>query len=110
MGQSASLASTRATSAYDIIHPSPAQVELDLLVETAQEVSKLAVGNPRDAGIVVVAPPDGALAWALRDFTDVTYTAQVDASVQSVMVITPVEGTDPALGSAYVGQDFPIVR
>jgi hypothetical protein len=30
--------------------------------------------------------------------------------VQSVMVITPADGVDPALGSNYVGQDFTIVR
>jgi len=56
----------------------------------------------------VQAEPGSALAWALRDFDDLTLVSRVDPTVSAELVVTPVEGVDPALGSSYVGQDFVI--
>jgi hypothetical protein len=109
-GQSASLALTHPSSPYEALNVSPAQPALDILVDTAGEIGKLAAGHPHDASVSVQADPDGALAWALRDFTNLTFVARADPTVESVMVITPADGADPALGSSYVGQDFVIVR
>ncbi len=109
-GQSGAIVFTRATSPYELLNPLPAQPALDVLVETAGEVSELATGNPRDASITVQAQPDSALAWALLGFKDLAFVERVDPTVESIMVITPAEMADPALGSSYVGQDFVIVR
>jgi len=110
IGQSGALAFNRASSPYELFNPAPAQPGLEALVSTAEDISELATGYPHDAAITVQAPPDRALAWALRDFEHTRFVPYANPTVDSVMVITPAEGADPALGSAYVGQDFVITR
>ncbi len=110
IGQSAALAFTRATSPFEPFNVVPAQPALDDLVATASQISDWATGFPYSASLSVQADPNGALAWALRDFTEVTYVARADPRVRSIMVITPADDSDPALGSSYVGQDFSILK
>ncbi|MBN1311265.1 MAG: glycosyltransferase family 39 protein [Anaerolineae bacterium] len=110
LGQSGTLAFTRADSPYELFNQYPAQVTLTTLVDTAEQVSQLSTGNPTMASITVQADPDGTLAWALRDFINVSYVEQVTPDVQTIMAITPANKTDPRLGSSYVGQDLVIVR
>ena len=110
LGGSVSLAFTRPTSPYEPLNVSPPQPMLDLLVQTAEEIGNFSVGHPHEASITVQADPNGALAWALRDFNAVTFVLRADPTVESAMVITPAGGADPALGSGYVGQDFVIER
>ncbi len=110
IGQDGALAFTRPASPYEILNVSPAQPALDILVETAREIGELAVGYPYEASVTVQATPDSELAWALRDFNDLTFVERVDPTVDTVMVITPAANVDPALGSSYVGQDFVITR
>lgn len=110
VGQSGSLAFSRPDSPYEPFNVSPAQPALDKLVETAEQVGELAVGQPHEASMTVQASPDGALAWALHDFKDLTFTSHSSPTVDTIMVITPADGADPALGSNYVGQDFVIER
>lgn len=109
-GQGASLAFTRATSPFEPFHVAPAQPVLDDLVATASQIGNWATGFPYSASLSIQADPNGALAWALRDFTGATYVVRADPRVRSIMVITPADGSDPALGSSYVGQDFTIQK
>ena len=46
------------------------------------------------------------MAWAFREFPNSTLVDYTDPTVNSVLVVTPFEDADPALGSNYVGQDF----
>ncbi|MBN1430762.1 MAG: hypothetical protein JXB07_20500 [Anaerolineae bacterium] len=110
LGQSGSLAFTRADSPYEPFNQYPAQANLTMLVHTARQVSQMATGHPTMADITVQADPNGALAWALRNFKDVTYVEQITPEVQTIIVITPADSADPQLGSSYVGQDLVIVR
>ncbi len=110
VGQSGALSLTRSDSPYEPLHITPAQPGLSLLAETARDISSLAEGNPVDATITVQASPDGALAWALRDFHNISFVDRADPTVDTIMVVTPADGADPALGSAYVGQDFVTIR
>ena len=110
VGQSASLAFTRATSPFEPFNVAPAQPALDDLVTTASQISNWATGFPYSASLSIQGDPNGALAWALRDFTEVSYVVRVDPRVHSIMVITPADSSDPALGSSYVGQDFTILK
>lgn len=110
LGQSGSLAFTRADSPYELLNQYPAQPTLTTLVDTARQVSKLATGNPKTASLTVQGDPNGVLAWALRDFGDVKYVQQVTPGVQSIMVVTPADGAEPSLGYSYVGQDLVILR
>lgn len=108
-GQSAQMAFSRPGSPYEPLNLLPAQPGLSLLVDTAEEISELASGYEHDAAISIQASADGTLAWAMRDFNNLTYIEQVDPYVQSPMVITPADADYPALGSNYVGQDFVII-
>jgi hypothetical protein len=77
-----------------------------LLADTAVQASLRARGTSQDAEIVVLSPPAGALAWALRDFANVRYTNALSATISAPIVITPGELVDPVLGSQYLGQRF----
>ncbi len=109
-GQSGALAFARSASPFEAFHTERVQIGMDMLADAAREVSKLTVGYPHDASLTVQTEPDGAVAWALRDFTHVSFVEQVNPTVDSVMAITPASGSDPALGSAYVGQDFVVIQ
>jgi hypothetical protein len=110
VGQSGALAFNRADSPYELHNRAPTQPGLEALVATAEDVSDLATGYPHDATVTIQAASDGALAWALRDFHQTQFVSHTDPRTDSVIVITPAEGADPALGSSYVGQDLVVVR
>jgi hypothetical protein len=110
VGQSVSLAFIRPADPYELLNVAPAQPGLDRLVATARDVSELSGSHPLEAEITVYAPPDGALAWALRNFRSVEYVRYIDATTSSEMIVLPAEGLELALGSEYVGQDFVIER
>jgi hypothetical protein len=108
-GQSGALAFTRAYSAFEPLNLTPAQPGMLTLIRTLDDLGELSTGNPLDPSITVQGDPNGALAWALRDYANVSYVSKADPTVASEIVITPADGVDPALGSTYVGQDFVIV-
>jgi hypothetical protein len=109
-GQSASLAFVRHSSPYEPLNVSPVQPGLDRLVRTAEEISKLDTGTAHDAPLVVQADQNSVMAWAFRRFAAASFVPAADPTVSAVMVVTPFDDTDPALGSRYVGQDFVVVR
>ncbi len=109
-GASGSLVFSRATSPYEPLNVAPAQPALDDLVHTMEEIGELTDGFAYDTTITVQGNPEGSLAWALRSFNQVEFVSQVDPQITSVMVITPTDGSEPTLGSNYVGQDFVIER
>lgn len=100
------LISTRAGSAVELLTGESISPHIRLLEETATQVSLRARGSSTDAEIVVLGPPSGALAWALRDFANVRYTNSLSATITAPIVITPGEIVDPLLGSQYLGQRF----
>ena len=108
VGQSGALAFFRPDSPAEPLNAAPAQAGLTRLVQTAEEISDFTAGHEHAASVTVQAEPGSALAWALRDFDDLTLVSRVDPTVSAELVVTPVEGVDPALGSSYVGQDFVI--
>ncbi|MBL8057646.1 MAG: hypothetical protein JNK29_13165, partial [Anaerolineales bacterium] len=78
--------------------------------DTLASVSNFDIGQDREIAVTVQADPDGALAWALRDFPKAQFVAELDAFITSPVVIAPENQQNPALGSAYVGQVFPAAR
>lgn len=110
VGLSAAMAFTRPTNPYELFNSSPADPTLPVMIQTAEDISLIAVHDRHDAGIIVKGDPNSMLAWSLKDFHSVTYVSAVPASTQSVMVITPAEGDHPSLGSNYVGQSFVVAR
>jgi len=106
LGQSVSLAVVRQTSPYELINPYPAQDGVNRLAATAQEISEIAAGDRRTASITVQGQADSLVAFALQRFTNITFVERPTPNIQSVMVITPADGSSPFLGSSYIGQDF----
>lgn len=85
----------------------PAAPDVRRLLRTLGDVSNYSVGNTHDIEVVVQAPGDGLLAWALRDFPHASFVDRLDPVITSPVVIAPLDtATNPTLGSAYVGQDF----
>jgi len=109
VGQSGDMAFTNQSDPGGILRVDPAQPTLSILVETIEEVSQVAEGNVMDGSITAEASPDGALAWALRGFTDVTFVENIDPTIRTVIVIADGD-SDPAVGSTYIGQDIVISR
>ena len=56
--------------------------------------------------------PGWVLRWAFRNFTHVTFVAEVapQAVAANVVVIAPADVQNPALGAAFVGQAFAFER
>lgn len=77
-----------------------------LLVSSLEDVSLRHVGDAHDAEITVLGQPDGPLAWLLRDFTNVNWVSALGSQINSPVVITNVDITNPTLGSSYLGQQF----
>jgi len=109
-GTSVRLAFTEPGSPFLLLNVAPAQSNLTLLVSTSRDIGDLTLGSATQIPIAVQGKPEGALAWALRDFLDVTYMSRVDPTVNTMLAITPAGAEEPALGSSYVGQDFVIGR
>jgi hypothetical protein len=84
----------------------PAAPDVTRLMGTLGDVSNYTVGHQHDIQVTVQAPPDGLLAWALRDYPFATFVDRLDPVITSPVVIAPLDQEHPTLGSSYVGQDF----
>ncbi len=98
----------RAGSPLELWWPRPADAALGRLALTLEHTSNLSVGSEHDIEVTVQAPPDGALAWALRRFHKATFVGRLDPLINTAVVIAPARENNPTLGSAYVGQDFAV--
>lgn len=76
------------------------------MVETLEQMSRFENGTRDRLSITVQGPDDGALAWLLRNFPNVTYVEGVGIETITAAVITPYGQEPVALGADYVGQDF----
>jgi hypothetical protein len=80
----------------------PAQA--DLLEATVSDISEWGLGDDNAASVMIVGVDSLALEWALRDH-QVFVVKSLDISSAPYFVITPLQD-NPALSSAYRGQDF----
>jgi hypothetical protein len=101
------LTQLRPTSPVELWWARPTADDLNRLMHTLTNVSNYTVGGEHDVQVTAQAPPDGALAWALRDFPHARFVETLDPGVASPVVIAPADLANPTLGSAYVGQGFP---
>ena len=104
------LTQLRPTDPVELWWERPVADDLNRLEGTLRHVSDMAVGNEYEVDVTVQAPPDGALAWALRNFTKATFVSDSSAFITSRVVITPQEQVNPELGQAYAGQAFVLHR
>jgi len=79
-------------------------VHAHLLEATVSDMSEWGLGNDHAAAVSIVGIKSPALEWALRE-RQVFVVESLDISSTPEIVITPLQD-DPALSSAYRGQDF----
>jgi hypothetical protein len=113
LGAGLGMTNWRANDPNDLWTAAPTSTDIRLLVDTLRATSNRAAGNERDVEIAVVDTPavddrNDLLGWALRDFTRVRYVDSPGAASNSPVVIADELQADPALGSAYVGERFPL--
>ncbi|MEP0762400.1 MAG: hypothetical protein HRF48_06635, partial [Chloroflexota bacterium] len=87
----------------------PVTTDVYELRDTLREMSLRATGEPRLLTVTALVPPDGALAWALRDYPNTVFVDGVGAEVTSAAVIAPARDDPPRMGAPYVGKEL-IVR
>ncbi len=81
-------------------------VHAELVEATVSQVSEWGLGDDHAASVVIVGMDSPALEWALRERQIIVLEpSQLDISSAPYFVITPLQD-DPALSSAYRGQDF----
>ncbi len=88
----------------------PVTDDVQRLLAALEAVGHHSLGEARDIEVIAQADSNGALAWALRDYPRARFVAQIDAGIESPVVITPIVPENPTLGSAYVGQPFALHR
>ncbi len=84
--------------------PANLPAQADLLESTVSDNSEWGLGNDHVGSVMIAGVDSPALEWALRDH-QVAVVKSLDISSAPDFVITPLQD-DPALASAYRGQDF----
>ena len=84
--------------------PSEQPIQAHLLESTVSDVSEWGLGNDHAATVTIVGVHSPALEWGLREH-QVYVVESLDISSTPEIVITPLQD-NPALASAYRGQDF----
>lgn len=96
---------TYADDARELWQVEPTPRSHENLVETLREISLHNYGEPYALEIMIQGDDDTALAWALHDFHDITYTRYLPIDARPEVVIAPLSAR-PDLADEYVGQDF----
>ncbi len=91
-------------------HTQATNDDTHLLRTTLFEVADRMSGGWPEMPLTVIAPPDGEIAWLLRDFVKTRYVANLSDAQAVEVVLLPGNFDQPQLGAAYVGQDFIIRR
>jgi len=95
----------RSSDPHEIMVVSPTSRNLFDLVETLEVVSSRK-GDPKTIAMTVHQGVGPALAWYMRDFSNVKFVDQLSPSIDTAVVIAPAEEQEPTLGANYSGQDF----
>ncbi len=104
LGGALGSAGLRGMAYPELWHPANLPAQADLLQTTVSDMSNWGVGNKISAPVVIVGIDSPALEWTLREH-QVTLAEALDAASSPAFVITAASN-DPALSSAYRGQDF----
>lgn len=86
--------------------------QMQMLRETLIELDQRESLATRELPITIVADPatgvtrDGPVAWAVRDFRNVTFVSSLPEAEGEQVVIAADQGSDISLGGSYVGRPF----
>ena len=100
----------RPGSPAELWWPHPVGADLARLRQTLLWSGEQAIGEGTEIDVVVQASPDGALAWALRDFSKAQFVTTLSPYIATSAVISSAsaDSTPPVLAAAYVGSPFAI--
>lgn len=104
LGGAVGSAGLRGTAYPELWHPANLPAQADLLEATVSDMSDWGIGDKHSAPVVIVGINSPALEWTLREH-QVTVADTLDVTSAPAFVIT-TSANDPALASAYRGQDF----
>jgi hypothetical protein len=94
----------RPQSGFELWLPDQPPAQAELLLSTADDISKFSLGQTQSQPVTVMGIDSPALEWLLRD-REVDVVPTLNPQVAPPIVITPVMN-DLGLPSAYRGQDF----
>jgi hypothetical protein len=94
----------RGTAHPELWQPAYLPAQADLLEATVSDMSEWGVGNDNAAPVIIAGIDSPALEWLLREH-QVTVANTLDVTSAPELVITTTQD-NPALSSAYRGQDF----
>jgi hypothetical protein len=94
----------RGQASPELWWPENLPAQADLLESTVSDNSQWGLGNNNAAPVMIAGVDSPALEWALRNH-QVNVVKSLDISSAPYFVITPLQD-NPALASAYRGQDF----
>ena len=98
-------AGLRGQSSPELWWPETLPAQANLLESTVSDNSQWGLGNNNAAPVMIAGVDSPALEWALRNH-QVNVVKSLDISSDPYFVITPLQDNNPALASAYRGQDF----
>jgi len=78
---------------------------VDEIRATLRQFSWRSTGVPHVIDVTAQVPPDGALAWALREFDNARFVSGVGPEGSTRAVIRPWRDPEPVFGADYVGKD-----
>lgn len=110
LGSGWGAAVTRASSALELWHTEAVGREVFGLRDTLDELSRRETRGVPRIPLFILAADDGVIAWMVRDYTNARFITDPNEARAQEIVLLPMLAEPPALGGAYVGQDFIISR
>ncbi len=110
LGSGWGAAVTKAESAVELWHTEATGREVFVLRDTLDELSRRETRGVPRIPLFVLAPEDGVIAWTLRDYTEIQFITDASEARTQEFALLPMLAESPALGGAYVGQDFIVSR
>jgi hypothetical protein len=105
-GGALGVAGLRGQTFPELWWPANIPAHADLLESTVSDISEWGLGNDYAGPVMIVGVDSPALEWVLREHqVFVVDASRLDISSAPYFVVTPFQD-DPALSSAYRGQDF----
>lgn len=101
---------TKAESALELWHTEAIGREVFVLRDTLAELARRETGGVPRIPLFILAPEDGVIAWTVRDYTNTQFIADTSEARAQQIALLPMLAEPPALGGAYVGQDFIVSR
>lgn len=110
LGSGWGAAVTKAESALELWHTEATGREVFVLRDTLDELARRETRGAPRITLFVLAPDDGVVAWAVRNYINAQFITEPNEARTQEIALLPMLAEPPALGGAYVGQDFIVSR